>query len=142
MCPSVQIMGGDPTMLAALTAALVGRGAPRVDLNCGCPAKSVTGKGAGSSLLRHPEHVHACLVRVNLLPPLPPPRRKTWNLSMRTIGSEEVETRGRKPNALFLVHVLSNNKALVVVCLTRTVISFPVSRASCTAWSPHNSTTL
>ena len=69
MCPSVQIMGGDPTMLAALTAALVGRGAPRVDLNCGCPAKSVTGKGAGSSLLRHPEHVHACLVRANLITP-------------------------------------------------------------------------
>ena len=69
VCPSVQIMGGDPTMLAALTAALVGRGAPRVDLNCGCPAKSVTGKGAGSSLLRHPEHVHACLVRANLITP-------------------------------------------------------------------------
>jgi hypothetical protein len=32
-----------------------------VDLNCGCPANVVTGKGAGSSLLRDPNDVYACV---------------------------------------------------------------------------------
>lgn len=56
-------MGGCPETLADVARALVVRGAPRVDLNCGCPANCVTGKGAGSSLLKDPEHVFACLVR-------------------------------------------------------------------------------
>ncbi len=29
-----------------------------MDLNCGCPANTVTGNGAGSSLLRTPERLH------------------------------------------------------------------------------------
>jgi tRNA-dihydrouridine synthase C len=37
---------------------------PRVDLNCGCPANLVTGKGAGSSLLRNPYDVEACVAAV------------------------------------------------------------------------------
>lgn len=32
--------------------------APRIDLNCGCPANTVTGNGAGSSLLRTPQRIH------------------------------------------------------------------------------------
>jgi tRNA-dihydrouridine synthase C len=34
------------------------RHAPRVDLNCGCPSNTVTGRGAGSSLLKNPEDLH------------------------------------------------------------------------------------
>ena len=30
------------------------RGAPRIDVNCGCPSHTVTGRGAGSSLLKDP----------------------------------------------------------------------------------------
>ncbi|GFH29305.1 uncharacterized protein HaLaN_27943, partial [Haematococcus lacustris] len=37
------------------------KAAPRVDLNCGCPANTVTGHGAGSSLLRSPQLVHDCV---------------------------------------------------------------------------------
>ena len=32
-----------------------------MDLNCGCPANTVTGNGAGSSLLRTPALLHACV---------------------------------------------------------------------------------
>lgn len=56
-----QVMGGSPEMLEATCRALVRRGAPRVDLNCGCPSNTVTGKGAGSSLLRDPERVKECV---------------------------------------------------------------------------------
>lgn len=45
-----QIMGSDPFLLAAAARRLaVDLGAPRVDLNCGCPANTVTGNGAGST---------------------------------------------------------------------------------------------
>ena len=37
---------------------VVKRGAPRIDLNCGCPSNTVTGRGAGSSLLKEPEHLY------------------------------------------------------------------------------------
>ena len=58
---AAQLMGSDPVFLAAATAALCDAGAARVDLNCGCPASTVTGRGAGSSLLRQPEVLTACL---------------------------------------------------------------------------------
>ncbi|GLC71316.1 hypothetical protein PLESTF_001102200 [Pleodorina starrii] len=50
-----QIMGSNPEYMGMAARYLVQvRGAPRVDLNCGCPANTVTGNGAGSSLLRTP----------------------------------------------------------------------------------------
>jgi tRNA-dihydrouridine synthase len=56
-----QIMGSTADILSPVTAELLRRGAPRVDLNLGCPSNVVTGKGAGSSMLRTPELVHECL---------------------------------------------------------------------------------
>lgn len=53
---AAQIMGGDPAAMALATSELATQfGAHRVDLNCGCPAKKVTGRGAGASLLKTPE---------------------------------------------------------------------------------------
>lgn len=47
---SAQIMGSRPDFLAIATEHLAGpaKRASRVDLNCGCPANTVTGNGAGS----------------------------------------------------------------------------------------------
>lgn len=51
---AAQIMGSDNDLMAAMAQELVARGAPRIDINCGCPSNTVTGKGAGSSLLKDP----------------------------------------------------------------------------------------
>lgn len=51
---AAQIMGSIPHLMAEMTKALIERGAKRVDLNCGCPSNTVTGRGAGSSLLKTP----------------------------------------------------------------------------------------
>lgn len=51
---SAQIMGSDPELMGAMAQELVARGAPRIDVNCGCPSNTVTGRGAGSSLLKEP----------------------------------------------------------------------------------------
>jgi len=58
---AAQIMGSEPELMAEMTGYLIERGAPRVDLNCGCPSNVVTGKGAGSSLLKTPSRVYDIL---------------------------------------------------------------------------------
>lgn len=55
---AAQIMGSDPELMAAMAQALERRGAPRIDVNCGCPSNTVTGKGAGSSLLKNPNFLY------------------------------------------------------------------------------------
>ena len=49
---SVQIVGGDPQMLAEAACANVAMGAQIIDINMGCPAKKVCNKAAGSALLQ------------------------------------------------------------------------------------------
>lgn len=51
---AAQLMGSDPDLMAAMAQEIEQRGAPRIDLNCGCPSNTVTGRGAGSSLLKDP----------------------------------------------------------------------------------------
>ncbi|WP_192037211.1 tRNA dihydrouridine synthase DusB [Halomonas sp. YLGW01] len=49
---SVQIAGGDATMLAEAARLNADQGAEIIDINMGCPAKKVCNKAAGSALLR------------------------------------------------------------------------------------------
>lgn len=55
---AVQLMGSDPQLMSAMASEMATRKAPRIDLNCGCPSNTVTGKGSGSSLLKNPEHLY------------------------------------------------------------------------------------
>lgn len=55
---AAQLMGSDLDLMAAMAREIERRGAPRIDLNCGCPSNTVTGKGAGSSLLKEPDYLH------------------------------------------------------------------------------------
>ena len=54
----VQFLGNNPDMLAANAAKVVELGAPAIDLNFGCPAKTVNRHRGGSVLLDEPEVVH------------------------------------------------------------------------------------
>jgi tRNA-dihydrouridine synthase C len=53
-----QLMGSELSLMAEMAYEIEKRGAPRLDLNCGCPSNTVTGKGAGSSLLRDPDFLY------------------------------------------------------------------------------------
>ncbi len=53
-----QLMGSDPQLMADMAQEIQMRGAPRIDINCGCPSNTVTGRGAGSSLLKNPTFVY------------------------------------------------------------------------------------
>ncbi len=49
---AVQIVGGDPRVMAESAVFNVSNGAQIIDINMGCPAKKVCNKAAGSALLR------------------------------------------------------------------------------------------
>jgi len=55
---AAQLMGSDPDLMAAMAQEMQLKDAPRIDVNCGCPSNTVTGKGAGSSLLKDPNFVY------------------------------------------------------------------------------------
>ncbi len=61
----VQLLGGKPAPMADNAARAAELGAPGIDLNFGCPAKTVNRSDGGSILLREPERIHAivCAVR-------------------------------------------------------------------------------
>src|SRR3990167_8417333 len=68
---AAQIMGSDTELMAAMAVELVERGAHRIDVNCGCPSNTVTGRGAGSSLLKDPHflsEVVGAVVRAVYIP--------------------------------------------------------------------------
>lgn len=55
---AAQIMGSDPDLMAEMGLELERRGAKHLNINCGCPSNTVTGRGAGSSLLKEPNFLN------------------------------------------------------------------------------------
>ncbi|MCW8157637.1 tRNA-dihydrouridine synthase [Stutzerimonas stutzeri] len=60
----VQLLGSDPACLADNAAYACSLGAPAIDLNFGCPAKTVNKSRGGAVLLKEPELLHAILCEV------------------------------------------------------------------------------
>lgn len=55
----VQLLGGEVHYMAANAAVVANLGAAGIDINFGCPSKTVNSSDGGSVLLREPERVHA-----------------------------------------------------------------------------------
>ncbi len=60
----VQLLGSDPICLADNAAFACTLGAPAIDLNFGCPAKTVNKSRGGAVLLKEPELLHEILCEV------------------------------------------------------------------------------
>lgn len=56
-----QVMSSSAELLGIAADMLVDREAPRIDLNCGCPANTVTGSGAGSRQVRSRQCSSCCV---------------------------------------------------------------------------------
>ncbi len=54
----VQLLGQHPEWLAENAALAIELGSHGVDLNCGCPSKTVNGSNGGASLLKDPELIY------------------------------------------------------------------------------------
>ena len=60
----VQLLGSDPESLANNALRALELGAPAIDMNFGCPAKTVNKSRGGSILLKEPDVVHDCVKAV------------------------------------------------------------------------------
>ena len=60
----VQLLGGDPDRLAQAAVVAVESGARAVDLNFGCPARTVNRHDGGATLLQYPERIRAIVAAV------------------------------------------------------------------------------
>lgn len=69
----LQLLGGKPEPMAENAAKAAELGAPGIDLNFGCPAKTVNRNDGGSVLLREPDRVHAIVRAVRDAVPAPVP---------------------------------------------------------------------
>lgn len=69
----VQLLGSDPACLADNAALACTLGAPVIDLNFGCPAKTVNRSRGGAILLREPELLHRILRAVRAAVPVAVP---------------------------------------------------------------------
>ena len=82
---SVQIAGGDPTMMAEAAQQNVELGAQIIDINMGCPAKKVCNKAAGSALLKDETLVREILESVvnSVSVPVTLKIRTGWSLDQK-----------------------------------------------------------
>jgi tRNA-dihydrouridine synthase C len=60
----VQLLGGEPRWMAETAATAARLGAPGIDLNFGCPAKTVNNSDGGATLLKQPCRVEAVTAAV------------------------------------------------------------------------------
>ncbi len=81
-----QLLGSDPAVLADNAARLAELGAEGVDLNFGCPAKTVNRHRGGAVLLDEPELVHAIVAAVRRAVPAGVPVSAKMRLGHRDDG--------------------------------------------------------
>jgi len=60
----LQLLGGDPSLMAANAAQAAKLGSLGIDLNFGCPAKTVNRHDGGASLLKTPERIYKIISEV------------------------------------------------------------------------------
>lgn len=82
----VQLLGSDPSALADNAALVAALGAPAIDLNFGCPAKTVNRHRGGAVLLEEPEQVHAIVAAVRRAVPAGVPVSAKMRLGYRDCG--------------------------------------------------------
>jgi tRNA-dihydrouridine synthase C len=74
----LQLLGGQASVMAENAARAAELGAPGIDLNFGCPAKTVNRSDGGAIILREPERVHNITAAVRAaVPPQTPVTVKT-----------------------------------------------------------------
>ncbi len=69
----IQLLGGNPEMMAANANKAVELGAPGIDINFGCPSRLVNRKQCGAALLKNPADLHDIVkaVRRAVVPHIP-----------------------------------------------------------------------
>jgi tRNA-dihydrouridine synthase C len=69
----IQLLGGDPNLMAAAAGRACELGATAIDLNFGCPARTVNRHDGGATLLKHPTRLRAIVAAVRSAIPVTTP---------------------------------------------------------------------
>lgn len=93
----VQILGGDPESMAATARVAADLGAPGIDINFGCPAKTVNNHDGGASILRAPERIERIVAAVRGA--VPPQVPVTAKVRLGWDSAEPVEAIARAAEA-------------------------------------------
>ncbi|AHF77748.1 TRNA-dihydrouridine synthase C [Sodalis praecaptivus] len=104
----VQLLGQSPPWLAENAWRAAALGSWGVDLNCGCPSKTVNGSGGGATLLKDPELIYQAAKAIRAAVPADLPVsvkvRLGWDSSSRSLdiadaveqaGASEIAVHGR-----------------------------------------------
>ncbi|MCR9212735.1 MAG: tRNA-dihydrouridine synthase [Proteobacteria bacterium] len=89
----VQIMGGEPTVMAENAAFVAELGAPGIDINFGCPAKTVNRRDAGATLLQWPDRLHNIVDQVRKAVPaeIPVSAKMRLGFSEKSLALENAQ---------------------------------------------------
>lgn len=85
---AIQLLGSDPEMMGGHGLRAVGLGAQQVDINFGCPAKTVNKHKGGCVLMREPELMYALVaaVRAAVPPEIPVTAKMRLGYDDRSMG--------------------------------------------------------
>jgi len=89
----VQLLGSDPEMMAANAAVAASLGAPAIDLNFGCPAKTVNRSMGGAVLLQFPDLLHRIATQVRAAVPshIPVSAKMRLGFNDKTLAIENAQ---------------------------------------------------
>jgi tRNA-dihydrouridine synthase C len=81
----VQLLGGDPDLLAQAAQVFIRAGACAVDLNFGCPARTVNRHDGGATLLQYPDRIRTIVAAVRAAVPAALPVSAKLRLGWDTV---------------------------------------------------------
>lgn len=84
----VQLLGSSPEWMAENAVRAIDLGSQGIDINCGCPAKKVTGSDGGASLLKNPEQIYQITQSIRKAIPC----QQTLSVKIR-LGWDSIEPR-------------------------------------------------
>ena len=102
---SIQIFGGDPDRMGAGAKIAEATGCDFIEINCGCPAPKVVGKGGGSGLLKDLPNLASILrnVKKSVSVPVTIKVRVGWNDDLITLF-ETLKIAEAEGAAAFVIH--------------------------------------
>jgi tRNA-dihydrouridine synthase C len=112
-CPVyIQLLGGQPEPLAENAARAAELGAPGIDLNFGCPAKTVNRHDGGATLLKEPERLFRVLTAVRASVParIPVTAKVRLGFDHKDFHREIAEAAERGGAAHIVVHARTKSE--------------------------------
>jgi nifR3 family TIM-barrel protein len=102
---AVQIAGRDPYWMGEAARLVADRGARIVDINMGCPAKTVTGGRSGSALMREPDHALRLIEAVVAAAPVPVTLKTRLGWDRDSLNAAEIARRAEAAGvAMITIH--------------------------------------